>query len=115
MLFDSDFEQKLYQQRRDKLEQIQALGHATYPNSYEVAAPGWSELDGPLVPWLKAKYDSADSPVTGEQLEADRTSVRVAGRIMAIRLQGKAGFAQLQQAGERIQIYIRKDDVGENA
>ncbi|WP_390891629.1 lysine--tRNA ligase [Edaphobacter flagellatus] len=34
---------------------------------------------------------------------------------MAIRLQGKAGFAQLQQAGERIQIYVRKDDVGENA
>ncbi|MCL2661428.1 MAG: lysine--tRNA ligase [Acidobacteriaceae bacterium] len=32
-----------------------------------------------------------------------------------MRLQGKAGFAQLQQAGERIQIYIRKDDVGENA
>ncbi len=34
---------------------------------------------------------------------------------MAIRIQGKAGFAQLQQAGERLQIYVRKDDVGENA
>jgi lysyl-tRNA synthetase class 2 len=34
---------------------------------------------------------------------------------MAIRLQGKAGFAQVQQAGERIQIYVRKDDVGEDA
>jgi lysyl-tRNA synthetase class 2 len=34
---------------------------------------------------------------------------------MAIRLQGKAGFAQLQQGGERIQIYVRKDDVGEDA
>ena len=32
---------------------------------------------------------------------------------MAIRVQGKAGFAQLQQDGERIQIYVRKDDVGE--
>jgi lysyl-tRNA synthetase class 2 len=34
---------------------------------------------------------------------------------MAIRVQGKAGFAQLQQAGQRMQIYVRKDDVGEDA
>ena len=33
---------------------------------------------------------------------------------MAIRVQGKAGFAQLQQGGQRLQIYVRKDDVGEN-
>jgi len=31
---------------------------------------------------------------------------------MAIRVQGKAGFAQLQQAGQRMQLYVRKDDVG---
>jgi lysyl-tRNA synthetase class 2 len=65
-------------------------------------------------PWLKKQYDSSPTPVSGEQLEADRKPVAVAGRIMAIRIQGKAGFAQLQQAGERIQIYVRKDDVGEN-
>ena len=34
---------------------------------------------------------------------------------MAIRAQGKAGFAQLQQSGQRLQIYVRKDDVGETA
>ncbi|HUD22529.1 MAG TPA: lysine--tRNA ligase, partial [Acidobacteriaceae bacterium] len=39
----------------------------------------------------------------------------IAGRIMAIRVQGKAGFAQLQQNGQRMQIYVRKDDVGEDA
>ena len=33
---------------------------------------------------------------------------------MAIRVQGKAGFAQLQQAGQRMQLYVRKDDVGED-
>ena len=32
---------------------------------------------------------------------------------MQKRLQGKAGFAQLQQGGVRLQIYVRKDDVGE--
>ena len=37
----------------------------------------------------------------------------IAGRIMAIRAQGKAGFATLQQGGERLQIYVRLDAVGE--
>jgi len=34
---------------------------------------------------------------------------------MAIRGQGKAGFAHLQQNGERLQIYVRKDAVGDQA
>jgi lysyl-tRNA synthetase class 2 len=111
---DSEFEQKLFRQRQEKLQQIAALGEqhglnyaqATYPNSFAFTA---------LIPDIKRQYDAPDSPVSGEQLEADRKPVAVAGRIMAIRLQGKAGFAQLQQNGQRLQIYVRKDDVGENA
>ena len=34
---------------------------------------------------------------------------------MAIRQQGKAGFATLQQEGARLQIYVRKDAVGDPA
>src|SRR5437899_3218268 len=34
---------------------------------------------------------------------------------MAIRLMGKAGFAHLQQDGQRLQIYVKKDSVGEKA
>ena len=57
--------------------------------------------------------------MTAEQFEADlaagrKIEVSIAGRIMAIRVQGKAGFAQLQQAGQRMQLYVRKDDVGED-
>src|SRR4029078_2980715 len=55
------------------------------------------------------------SAKTGEELEASRVNVRVAGRIMAIRLMGKAGFAHLQQNGARLQIYVKKDAVGEKA
>ncbi|MGB0123093.1 MAG: lysine--tRNA ligase, partial [Silvibacterium sp.] len=55
------------------------------------------------------RYDNA----TAEDLEAGRANVVVAGRIMAIRAQGKAGFAQLQQNGTRLQIYVRKDAVGD--
>ena len=32
---------------------------------------------------------------------------------MSIRVQGKAGFAHLQQGGKRLQIYVRLDNVGE--
>jgi lysyl-tRNA synthetase, class II len=111
-VYESEFEKNLYQQRRDKLEQIAALGQAngltyaeaTYPNSYAATC---------TIPELRAAYDS----LTAEQLEAAPTpiNVSIAGRIMAIRVQGKAGFAQLQQGGQRFQIYVRKDDVGEDA
>jgi lysyl-tRNA synthetase class 2 len=46
-------------------------------------------------------------------MDARRETVSVAGRIMAIRAQGKAGFATLQQGGERLQIYVRLDAVGD--
>ncbi|MDP9037877.1 MAG: lysine--tRNA ligase [Acidobacteriota bacterium] len=120
---ESDFEQRLHTERLEKLRQIAELGakhglspaQATYPNSFAPSAPGWTEKDGALVPWLKAKYDSPAAPVSAEELEATRTEVAIAGRVMAIRLQGKAGFAQMQGGGRRLQIYVRKDDVGEDA
>ena len=59
---------------------------------------------------MRAKWGD-DAPA--EELEANRATVAVAGRIMAIRAQGKAGFATLQQEGERLQIYVRLDAVGE--
>ncbi len=111
-MFESEFEQNLYALRRDKLKQIAALGQqaglseaqATYPNSYSTSH---------TIPELRAAFDS----LTTEQLESTSSpiTVRIAGRIMAIRVQGKAGFAQLQQGGQRMQIYVRKDDVGEDA
>jgi lysyl-tRNA synthetase class 2 len=113
-VYESQFEERLYNERREKLKQIAALGQATYPNSYKVDAPGWTEKEGSLVCFLKQKYDSTDAPVSTEQLEANRIEVAIAGRILAIRVQGKAGFAQLQQAGQRMQLYVRKDDVGES-
>jgi lysyl-tRNA synthetase class 2 len=114
-VYESQFEQELYEARRKTLRQIGELGQkaglsyaeATYPNHYETTH---------IVPELRAAYD----PMTAEQFEADlaagkKIEVSIAGRIMAIRVQGKAGFAQLQQSGQRMQIYVRKDDVGEDA
>ncbi len=114
-MYESQFEEELYNLRREKLRQIGALGQkaglsyaeATYPNHYDTTH---------TVPQLLPLGKHADgSEKTAEELAAERIETSVAGRIMAIRLQGKAGFAQLQQNGERIQIYVRKDDVGEDA
>ena len=91
---------KIYELRRDKLKQIQALGQATYRTKYEFSH---------TIPQILTDY----SAKSGEELEAARVNVRVAGRIMAIRLMGKAGFAHIQQAGQKLQIYVKKDAVGE--
>ncbi len=54
-----------------------------------------------------------NSAKTAEELSPD-LRVRVAGRLMTLRHMGKAGFAHLQQNGERLQIYVKKDAVGEH-
>ena len=99
-MFESEFERNLVALRQEKLEQITALGQQAYPNSYRTTH---------TLAALRAEYDSA----TGEALEAERVQVSVAGRLMAIRGQGKAGFAHLQQEGVRLQLYVRQDAVGE--
>ena len=88
------------EQRQKKLEQIQALGHDAYPREFR-----WTHTPAALV----EKYGETSGP----DLEANRREVRVAGRILSYRLMGKAGFAHLQGSGKRIQIYVRKDVVGE--
>ncbi len=110
--FESQFEEKFYNERVEKLRQIAELGAkaglsplaATYPNTFRFYPADVT------IPSLRAQYDS----VTAEELEATKPAVAIAGRIVAIRLQGKAGFAQLLQNGQRLQIYIRKDNVGDD-
>ncbi len=111
-MFDSDFEERLYAQRLEKLEQIGKLGEeqglspaeARYPNAFAATA---------TIPEIRAQYIDRPDPATAEWLEANRVEVSVAGRVMQHRSQGKAGFAQIQQGGLRLQIYVKKDEVGE--
>ncbi len=93
-------DEKIYELRREKLKQIEALGQAAYRSKYEFTHTLEQILDQ-----FTAK--------SAEDLEKDRVNVRVAGRIMAIRLMGKAGFAHLQQGGKKLQIYVKKDAVGD--
>jgi lysyl-tRNA synthetase class 2 len=89
-----------FEQRQKKLEQIQALGYEAFPTEFR-----WTDLPDAL---LEKHKDSSAA-----ELDADKKEVRVAGRVVSYRLMGKAGFAHLQGAGQRIQIYVRKDVVGE--
>jgi len=93
-------DENIYELRRQKLKQIEALGQPAYRNKYEFTH---------TVTQILADY----SGKTAEELDQSRVNVRVAGRIMAIRLMGKAGFSHLQQDGKRLQIYVKKDAVGE--
>ncbi len=89
-----------FEQRQKKLEQIQALGCEAFPREFR-----WTATPAALVEDYGAK--------TAAELEADKHEVRVAGRLVSLRLMGKAGFAHLQGSGKRIQIYVKKDVVGE--
>ena len=100
-IFPLQFEPRdQFEQRQKKLEQIQALGHDAYPREFR-----WTDTPAALV--------EKHAQSTAADLESARREVRVAGRIVSFRLMGKAGFAHLQGAGKRIQIYVKKDVVGE--
>ena len=88
-----------FAQRQKKLEQIQALGHDPYPHKFE-----WTSTPAEVL----NKYGQR----SGTELEAERVAVRVAGRILTLRLHGKAGFAHIQGEGGRLQIYVKLDVVG---
>ncbi len=117
--FESEFEEKLYAQRHEKLREISTIGQrlgisaaeSIYPNRFPTAH---EQITFAHIPDLLARFDSESGPVSSETLEAQHPQFAVAGRIMSIRLQGKAGFAHLQQGGKRLQIYVRRDDVGED-
>lgn len=92
-------EDDLYQQRIQRIGEIEALGFRPYGERFDFTH---------TIPQILAEY--GDKPA--EKLEP-RVTVRVAGRVMTIRRMGKAGFAHLMQNGEQLQIYVRKDAVSE--
>ena len=86
--------------RRNKLEKYKELGIDPFGSRYEVTA---KSLD------IKNTY----AGLTHEELEEKHVEVSVAGRIMFIRKLGKASFFSIQDKQGKIQIYIKKDNVGD--
>jgi lysyl-tRNA synthetase class 2 len=93
-------EDELLGQRHERAGQIRQLGYQPYGHAFSYTH---------TIPEILAAYGSK----TSEEL-ANRIQVRVAGRIQTIRRMGKAGFLNLAQGGEKLQIYIKKDAVSES-
>lgn len=79
--------------RREKLEQIQQMLVIPYPYRYE------------------RTHRTQDIKDHFAELEGKK--IATAGRVLAIRNQGKANFVDIADMQGKIQLYIRKDDVGE--
>ena len=91
---------ELLLQRRRKLDALWENGINPYPNDYK---PSHTSAD------IVAAYGTQDSIE-----DAPQTFV-VAGRIMARRSFGKAAFIQMQDRKGRIQLYVKKDAIGDEA
>lgn len=86
---------ELMQSRRDKLAAIAAKGIEPFGRHYEATHHAQEVLD--------------------DFTALEGKSVRVAGRIMAIRGHGKAGFANIRDMSGQIQLYLRQDVLGDEA
>ncbi|HUH61097.1 MAG TPA: lysine--tRNA ligase [Candidimonas sp.] len=93
-------ENHLIAERRGKLAKLRTEGVA-YPNDFR---PDSVSAD------LHQAYDELDK----EALAEISKHVKVAGRMMLKRVMGKASFATLQDASGRIQIFLDKNNVGED-
>ena len=88
--------------RRRKLEELRGRGVNPFPNDFRPADTAAR---------IRHRYSSQ----TREQLEHSTDTVSVAGRIVAMRDFGKASFLHLQDRTDRIQAYVKRDIVGEDA
>ena len=93
-------EEDYIEQRRVKLQKLRELGVDPYPRRFQFSRS--------ITEIVKEFADTA-----AEDLELQHHRETVAGRIVAIRGHGKVGFLHLQQDGERLQVYLRKDALGE--
>lgn len=93
-------EEEYIQQRRAKLQKLRDLGIDPYPRRFK-----FTHSITEIVNDLENQ--------NAEQLDTMHRREAVAGRIVAIRGHGKVGFLHLQQEGSRLQVYVRKDLLGD--
>ncbi|MBD1383201.1 lysine--tRNA ligase [Metabacillus arenae] len=87
--------------RREKLHTLREKGLDPFGKRYERSNQTSELIDN---------YND----LSKEELEEKSISVTIAGRIMTKRGKGKAGFAHLQDLSGQIQLYVRKDSVGDD-
>ena len=88
--------------RRQKMEELSEMGIEPFGKRYDRTHKSGQ---------IRKEYESLEK----EELEEKNVKVKIAGRIMTKRRQGKAGFMHIQDIDGKIQIYVRKDVLGEEA
>ncbi len=91
-------ENRLIAERRAKLAALREKGIA-FPSDFRRNV---------MAGELQAEYENKSK----EELEAEPVRVKVAGRMMAKRVMGKASFIQLLDQSGRIQLYVQRDAIG---
>jgi lysyl-tRNA synthetase class 2 len=84
----------LIKRRYEELEELKNKGAETFAYSYDV--DNYSED-------IKSNFEKYENK-----------DVKLAGRIMTIRRMGKASFAHIMDHKGRMQVYLKKDDIGES-
>lgn len=97
---------QILQQRRRKASELSDMGVTLYANEFIPKHQIRDILDS--VPTL-----DMDPPAEGE--EDTRPVFKVAGRIMTLRKFGKSSFLHIQDASDRMQIFVKKDAVGDDS
>lgn len=83
----------LIKRRHEELEELKSKGFEPFAYSFDV--------------------DSNAKDIKDNFKEDEQRNVKIAGRLMALRRMGKASFAHIQDHTGRIQIYLKKDEIGE--
>ena len=94
-------ENQLIAQRRQKLQALREAGNP-FPNDFRREHEAAD---------LQRDYASRDP----EWFKGEQVEVSVAGRMMAKRVMGKASFASVQDTSGRIQLFVQREAIGEEA
>lgn len=91
------------------------LGHVSEEHEVRVEKVKKMRQSG-LEPWPALKHCSAYSEeLIADFKEEDENLYTLVGRVMTMRLHGKAAFAHIQDKDGKIQVYIRQDVIGQEA
>ena len=98
----AESESDLLRNRRENLRRVEELGFGKTPLRFPLTA---------TVSEIAALHRGRPT----EELEAAKIPVTTAGRILALRTAGKAGFLDLSDGRARLQVYLKRDALGEQA
>src|SRR5262245_40242101 len=93
-------EAELLRHRRENLDRLASLGLEIAPLEFPIDA-------------TVTEIGRTHRERAAEELESLHVSVATAGRVLALRTAGKAGFLDLSDGRSRLQVYVRRDAVGD--